>query len=239
MSAFASSGGLREATAWLCLREDIYVSLTSQSPVRTNLAPFQNATWIESASDSAWANQMVLLLAELLSVIFHEQAADSVTLNEIKTRILAWDQTKPFSFNPVHFLPRDTSAGRFLPEIWMLTSVHAVGLQYNHIARLILAVSGQAPSSRPFDHIHRHRTIEKQVRQHLLYIVGIAKSNPKAQNTWFTAHHCLAVWGGCLRRKGDQQACLEFLDEMERQIGWRVYRLTERLRLQWEDDDTD
>lgn len=236
MSAFASSGGLREATAWLCLREDIYVSLTTQKAIRTNLAPFANATWVQGESDQAWANRMVLLLAKLLSLVFRQPTTDSASLTEIKQGILAWDLTKPRSFNPIHFLPRDPTVERYLPEIWMLASPQAMAVQYNHIARLILAVSTGGSHTRPFDHIYEHRAVEKRVRQHLLYIIGIAKSNKKAQNTWFEAHHCLTVWGGCLRRKGDQWACLEFLEEMEYQTGWRMSRLIEELKTLWEDD---
>ena len=74
VSAFASAGGLREATAWLCLREDIYVSLTTQTAIRTNLVAFHAATWLQGQNDWSWANRMVLLLAELLSVVFVEGA---------------------------------------------------------------------------------------------------------------------------------------------------------------------
>ncbi|CAK1354187.1 unnamed protein product [Cercospora beticola] len=235
VSAFASSGGLREATAWLCLREDIYVSLTTQTVLRTSLPPFDGATWIQGDSDSAWTNRMVLLLAKLLSVAFLE-VADLTALANIRARIAEWDITKPHTFNPIYLRDRNPSAGQHLPEIWMLAPIHAIGLQYYHIAQLVLAVAAHVTSARPFDHIHEHRNVERQVRYHLLRAVGIARSNARAQNTWFTAHHCLHVWGGSLRRKGDQQACLAFLQDMGNQTGWRVGRLMQALVAQWEDD---
>ena len=192
VSAFASAGGLGEATAWLCLREDIYVSLVTQTPIRSSLAAFQTATWIQGDNDTAWANRMVLLLAELLSHAFAD-AARRDSLAHVIGRIQEWDMLKPLSFNPIYFLPRHVAAGRHLPEVWMLGAAHAIGLQYYHIAQLVLAVSARVPSSRPFEHIHEHRAVERQVRHHLLRVVGIAKSNAAAQNTWFTAHHCLVV----------------------------------------------
>ena len=235
VSAFATSGGLGEATAWLCLREDIYVSLVTQTPIRANLAAFQSATCIQGDGDHAWANRMVLLLAELLSHAFTD-AAHRDPLVDVTTRIKDWDMLKPLSFNPMYSLPRHAAAGRHLPEVWMLGAAHAIGLQYYHIAQLVLAVSARVPSSRPFEHIHEHRAVERQVRYHLLYVVGIAKFNESVQNTWFTAHHCLVVWGGSLRKSGDQQACLEFLRRMESKTGWRVERLTQSLLSQWQDD---
>lgn len=234
-SRFSFAGGLGEATAWLCLREDIYNSLTTQTFIRTNLTPFTNATWIQGESDSSWANRMILLLAELLSVAFLE-TAEIDSLAEISSRICNWDQAKPDTYNPLFFLPKDRRSGRHLPEIWMLASSQAIGLQYYHIAQLVLSVSGRAKAARSLEHFSEHRAVEKRVRHHLLYVVGIAHSNKRAQNTWFTAHHCLAVWGIYLRNKGDHQACLAFLEEMEAEIGWRTSMLRERLSIQWGDD---
>ncbi|KAI5362001.1 hypothetical protein Slin15195_G056500 [Septoria linicola] len=250
VSAFASSGGLREATAWLCLREDIYVSLTTQTILRTSLPPFESATWIQGVDDYSWTNRMVLLLAKLLSVAFLD-ISDLPALANIRRHINEWDATKPHTFTPIYLRERHPSRGQFLPEIWMLAPSHAIGLQYYHIAQLVLAVSARVTSARPFDHIHEHRNVERQVRYNLLRVVGIARSNPRynllrvvgiarsnprAQNTWFTAHHCLQVWGGSLRKNGDQQACLAFLHAMGDQTGWRVGQLMRTLTSQWEDD---
>ncbi|KAF2160099.1 hypothetical protein M409DRAFT_70637 [Zasmidium cellare ATCC 36951] len=234
-STFTFAGGLGEATAWLCLREDIYVSLTTQSAIRTNLVPFECATWMKGEGDSCWANRMILLLAKLLSVAFLENASPTA-LADISARISKWDLMRPDTYRPLYFVPRDRGSGRHLPEVWMLASSQAIGLQYYHIAQLVLAVSSRLDSTRSFNHIYEHRAVEKRVRHHLLYVVGIARSNERAQNTWFTAHHCLSVWGIYLRNKGDHQACLDFLKEMECQIGWRTSTLMERLSMEWGDD---
>jgi hypothetical protein len=39
-----------------------------------------------------------------------------------------------------------------------------------------------------------------------------------------------------LRKRGDQQACLAFLQEMQDQTGWRMDRLREKLVRQWDDE---
>ncbi|KAK6403354.1 hypothetical protein LTR81_021672 [Elasticomyces elasticus] len=235
VSSFALSGGLGEATAWLCLREDIYVSLTMQAPIKTNLESFRHSTWLQGDNDLAWSNRMVLLLAELLHSVFSDPP-DLITLAATKAQIVDWDRSKPLSFSPYYQAPKNAAAGQLLPEVWMLAPFNAVGIQHYHIAQLVLSVSDRVSSSRPFSHIHEHRSVEKRVRHHLLMTLGIASSNYKAPNTWFTAHHCLAVWGGCLRKKSDQDAALTFLADVEERIGWRVARLTEELTLQWNDD---
>jgi len=229
------SGGLGEATAWLCLREEIYVSLLTQKSIRSSLDTFEGASWVQGDSDAAWANRMVLLLAQMLVHVF-DTTVDTGAVGEMKDRITDWYRSKPHSFEPIYYQRRNLAAGRPLPEIWMLASFHAVAVQYYHIAQLVLTVSVQMSSSRFLEYLHEHRAIEQRVRQHLLHVVGIAASNKHAQNTWFTAHHCLAVWGGSLRRQTDQEACLDFLRRMEHKTGWRVAALVGRLSSQWYDD---
>ena len=206
-----------------------------QKAIRSSLAMFQNASWIKGGSDGAWTNRMVLLLAELLSHVFAEEPDSNMT-DQLRGRISDWYLMKPVSFQPIRFLARDPSAGRYLPEIWMLASIHAVAIQHYHIAQLVLTVSARTHSSNFVEYLQDHKAVKQQVRHHLLTVVGIASSNPRAQNTWFTAHHCLAVWGRCLRKHGDQQACLAFLQEMQNQTGWRVGRLKETLSHQWDDE---
>lgn len=235
VSHFSSSGGLGEATAWLCLREEIYISLLTQTAIRSSVAMFEHASWIQGDGDAAWGNRMVLLLAELLTHAFVEPP-DPVATEDMKAKISDWHLLKPESLRPIHYLARNPSAGCYLPQIWMLASFQAVALQYYHIAQLVLAISIRTPSANFLEYSRNHQAIQQQVRHHLLHVVGIACSNVRAQNTWFTAHHCLAVWGGCLQKHGDQQACLDFLNHMEEVVGWRVKRLTEKLQSQWGDD---
>lgn len=229
-SDFLRSGGLGEATGWLCLREDIYISLLTETPVRSSLDIFSNASWLQGESDAAWTNRMVLLLARLLCSV-HDTNTDVAAEDHLKDCISDWYHSKPVSFQPIHYLPRSPADGRSLPEIWMLASFHAVGLQYYYIAQLVQLVSARKSSLKSSQ---EHQTIERKVHHYLLHVVGIAASTVRAENTWFTAHHCLAVWGGFLREKGDQRACLDFLWKMERETGWRVGRLVRRLRSHWE-----
>lgn len=234
-SDFLRSGGLGEATAWLCLREDIYVSLLTQTSIRSSLDIFRHASWIWGDSDAAWASRMVLLLAKLLSSVYGENA-NTGTRDSLMDSISDWHSSKPVSFQPLHYLPRDPAESRFLPEIWMLAHFHAVAVQYYHIAQLVQVVTADRSSWKLPNYLREYRSIEQQVRHQLLEVVGIAASTARAENTWFTAHHCLAVWGGFLRKQGEQQACLDFLWAMEKQTGWRVGRLAEKLGGQWAAD---
>ncbi|KAI7977564.1 hypothetical protein EIK77_000514 [Talaromyces pinophilus] len=128
-----SAGGLREATSWLCLRQDIYISLVSEEPLRTDLDKFSNSRVFDLDNDYSWANKMVLLLAKLLSCAFpHDEQLHSASMVEkirdISQKIDEWWITKPQSFEPLRFVPRKGGRveGNRFPEIWMLSHVHAL-----------------------------------------------------------------------------------------------------------------
>lgn len=231
-SHFLQSGGLSEATAWLCLREDIYISLLTRTPIRSSLDMFHKASWLRGDSDAAWTNRMVLLLARLLSCVYAE-LTDNDAEDRLRREISDWYRSKPVSFQPIHYSPLDPANARFLPEIWMLASFHAVGVQYYHIAQLVMVVSACRNSWKADESSGERELLKQQMRHHLLHVVALASSTARAENTWFTAHHCLAVWGGLLWENGEQLACLDFLRRMENQTGWRMGKVIGTLERQW------
>ncbi|KAH1560820.1 hypothetical protein KXX62_002186 [Aspergillus fumigatus] len=242
MSSFGSSGGLGEAAAWLCLREDMYISLTSQSPLRTNLQSFERSDVFTRTDDFAWSNRMVFLLARILSCAFNEESRtrrSCASLKALEKEVDDWSASKPQTFQPVHFAPRGKDPGRRFPTIWTLLPVHVVGLQYYHIAKIILALSGCSNPSLPYERLQRSRDVEKIVRSHLLNVLGLAASNPRAENTLFTARHSLVAWGWILRHNLDQDAAEELLRYMELKTGWSTSHLIHSLREQWKNELVD
>ena len=233
---FAAAGGLGEAAAWLCLREDIYVSLTTQSPINIRLDSFEDSPSIRRSDDYSWANKMVLILAHLLNRLFSvSRTPDDLVPSEAE--VANWDRSKPLSYSPIHFEARSRSAARSLPEIWMLSPHHAVGLQYFHIAKIVLNVMAQQQAaSQPYSYLVDNRIRERHVRHHLLLVIGLAVSNESVENIWFTARHCLSIWAGCLRKRADKDAAIQFLQDMGHRTGWETRRLIESLHRQWDDD---
>jgi len=202
------------------------------------LENFGLSSFLQKNDDAAWANKMVLLLAQLLSTVFGT-ASSSDDVANVSAAITEWDRTKPTSFYPVRSVPRDITPGRYFPELWMLATFHVVGLQYYHIAQIVLAVAESKEPRRKYESLQQHRMIERNVRHHLFRVLGLAKSNPKAENVWFTASHCLDAWGGVLRKAADQHAALELLHDIEQRIGWNSARVVQRLKMQWQDDSDD
>ncbi|KAJ5822403.1 hypothetical protein N7447_004743 [Penicillium robsamsonii] len=233
VSAFGSSGGLGEAAAWLCLRQDIYISLTSQRPLRTNLQSFHHSDVFQRNDDSAWSSRMVFLLANVLQGAF----TNSTITQGIDHEIEEWYSTKPHTFDPVRSVAQGPGPDQRLPTMWMLLPVHVIGIQYYHIAKIVLALSDPSRASSTYESLRHSRTVEKNVRHHLLIVMGLAQSNTKAENTLFTARHSLVAWGWVLRHPLDQRAAESLLQAMHARTGWNMNPLIDTLRAQWQEMD--
>ncbi|OQD92278.1 hypothetical protein PENSOL_c043G05909 [Penicillium solitum] len=232
VSTFGSSGGLGEAAAWLCLRQDIYISLTSQRPLRTNLQSFYQSDVFQRNDDFAWSSKMVFLLANILQGAFTDS-----TITHGADQIEEWYSTKPHTFDPVRSIPQGPGPDQRLPTMWMLLPVHVIGIQYYHIAKIVLALSESSRASSTYESLRHSRTVEKNVRHHLLTVLGLAHSNAKAENTLFTARHSLVAWGWVLRNPLDQRAAESVLQSMHARTGWNMNSLIQTLRAQWQEVD--
>ncbi|RTE77836.1 hypothetical protein BHE90_007718 [Fusarium euwallaceae] len=238
MSVFDFNGGLGEAAAWLCLRQDIYISLTKQRPLRSDLDTYLQSDVFKRMDDAAYANKMVFLLAKALACAFSSDKPCSVdSLEEIRREVDSWFDLKSPAFNPIHEAKRSREEGRLLPEIWVLSPFHAVGLQYYHIAKIILAMSTPIVASSVLEHIRQGKRVEQIVRNHLLQVIALANSHARAENALFTARHSLSVWGGVFAEKDDQEMVLSFLEHVQQRTGWNTSPLRSSLQEQWIQDN--
>ncbi|CAM1501250.1 Fc.00g104120.m01.CDS01 [Cosmosporella sp. VM-42] len=234
MSIFDFNGGLGEAAAWLCLREDIYVSLVKQCPLRTNLDTFLQSEVFQRTDDAAYACRMVFLLAKVLSCAFSGcTPCPPEQLEGIRAEVDAWFESKPPSFNPIRDYPRNREEGRLLPEIWVLSAFHAIGIQYYHIAQIILVISTPLSATSVYENIRQGSRVEHVIRSQLLRVMGLASSNGRADNTFFTARHVLSTWGGVFRNRDDQHIVEAFLEDVQHRTGWNTAQLRSSLKQQW------
>ncbi|KAJ9480788.1 hypothetical protein VN97_g12739 [Penicillium thymicola] len=175
---------------------------------------------------------MVFLLANILQGAFTDS-----TITHVTDQIEEWYSTKPHTFDPVRSIPQGPGPDQQLPTIWMLLPVHVIGIQYYHIAKIVLALSESSRASSTYESLRHSRTVEKNVRHHLLTVLGLAHSNAKAENTLFTARHSLVVWGWVLRNPLDQRAAESVLQSMHARTGWNMNSLIQTLRAQWQEVD--
>ncbi|KAH7239949.1 uncharacterized protein BKA55DRAFT_519585 [Fusarium redolens] len=240
MSLFDFNSGLGEAAAWLCLRQDIYVSLTKQRPLRSDLETYLQSDVFRRADDAAYANKMVFLLARALSCVFPSGLpVSNEKLESIRLEVDGWFESKPAAFNPILEKGRNKDEGRFLPDIWVLSPFHSIGLQYYHIARIVLATSTPITTASVFDHIRQCKKVERTVQNHLLQVIALASSHARAENALFTARHSLSVWGSVFTEKADQEMVVNFLDHVQQKTGWYTASLSSTLQQQWIQDNNE
>ncbi|KAI1048862.1 hypothetical protein LB506_004577 [Fusarium annulatum] len=240
MSEFDFNGGLGEAAAWLCLRQDIYVSLTRLRPLRSNLENYLQSDIFRRTDDAAYANKMVYLLARSLGSIYpSDSSISNESLENIRLEVDGWFDSKPAAFNPILESARNKDGGNSLPIIWVLSPFHSVGLQYYHIAKIVLAMSFPIPTDSVFEQIRESKKVERTIRSHLLQVVALASSHAKAENALFTARHSLSIWGSVFTDRMDQDMVLDFLRHIQQKTGWQTESLSSSLQQQWTQDSNE
>lgn len=238
-ASFDSSTSLGKAATWLCLRQDIYISLVLQQPLRMRLDCLDLSPSIQHGADNAWANYIVLITAKILKHAFSACGSErGEPFDALELELNRWDTNKPPRFNPIKYQPPGKEAGRRLPVVWHLSPFHAVGWQYFHICKIVLAMSTShdTPRQSSYSLICETRKLEHRSRDHLKLVLGLAQSNPGAENLLFTARHCLVAYGRLLSHELDQEAAIDFLRDMQKRTGWSMVKLIETLKMQWEDD---
>ncbi|KAM0815049.1 putative Zn(2)-C6 fungal-type domain-containing protein [Seiridium cardinale] len=229
--------GLSEASAWLCLRQDIYISIARQTPLRTSLSAFGESETFHRREDTSYAARMVFLLAKLVACAHSEDSSSKPErLDAVSKEIEEWYADRPLTFVPIRQTPSDASSGRTFPDIWMSLPCQVVALQYYHIAKIVLLLSEQKAQKPGMAGLREGRKVENTIRGHLRHVVGLAISNPRAQNTLFSARHALEVWGSVFYDKPDQAAVEEFLALVQETTGWRTAPMLASLRSQWAED---
>jgi hypothetical protein len=141
MTAFASCGGLGEAASWLSLRQDIYNSLTLNKPLNVHLGNYELSQSFYSTDDTAWANRMVHIFARILSAAFRATPdMNREEWDELDGAAKSWQNQRPETFNPIFEQKSGPSTKSPFPILWLLQAAHVVGLQYYHLAQILLAI---------------------------------------------------------------------------------------------------
>lgn len=101
-STCATAGGLREASFWLFLRQDIDVALSQQRLLKLDLEAFSAGLDLQSpACDYTWANRIVWIAAEVLTFLFGSRKSQA-KLSELVEKTESWMNSKPASFRPLY-----------------------------------------------------------------------------------------------------------------------------------------
>lgn len=238
IASYAADGGFKESASWISLRQHIYISLTTESPLGLNLSNYEHSSVFVDQSDEAWANRAVFLFACVLNYIFgsenegHSGRHDAERWAELEAEIEAWNVSKPWYFSALWTQTSQERVGAW-PEVQTSHPTHAVGLQYYSLCKIVLAIYDPRLSRLGFSSHRLRMASENTVREHLRLAVGIAVSNPDVTNAMFQGSHILAVCGSYLHDREDQDAAIQFLQAMHKSMGWRTAPIVESLKEQW------
>ena len=238
IASYAADGGFKEAASWISLRQHIYISLTTQSPLGLNLSNYEHSSVFTAQSDEAWANRAVFLFARVLNYIFgsedagHSGRFDPERFTELENEVEAWNMSKPWYFSILWTESEHEQQGSW-PVAQTSAPAHAVGLQYYALCKIVLAIYDPRLTRLGFGTLKLRKASEATVLKHMRLAVGIAISNPDVTNAMFQGSHILAVCGSYLHDPVDQEAAVDFLKGMNRSMGWRTGPIIENLREQW------
>lgn len=127
MHSLDFSRGLSEASAWLCLRQDIYISINHQVPLRTNLSAFADSETLKRRGDTAYAARMVFLLGKAVACANSEDTRTKTErLGSVSREVEEWFNDKPLTFMPIRHIPRDAPPLQAFPDIWMSQPCHGM-----------------------------------------------------------------------------------------------------------------
>ncbi|OQU96485.1 Fungal specific transcription factor domain-containing protein [Cladophialophora immunda] len=243
----SANGGLGESAAWLVLRQSIYVSLTSNTPLNVNLGCYKRSSVFLGLNDHAWANKIVFLFAETLAYSAKSNgngAADVEDWHTLQHAATQWYHDKPDTFLPVFETSGEEGAlnehptAEFrspFPTISMLQAPHVIGLMYYHLTLILLALSDpiNAARRRGLESIRLWRETEQKVRVDLKRCIGLAISNPHVVASNFEASHILYACGHCLNSPAEREAAVNFLRSVRIKLGWGIDHIIEHLERHW------
>ena len=240
ISSFAADGGLRESASWVSLRQHIYVSLTSQQPLNLSLDNYRHSSVFREFDDESWTNRAILLFATILQTIFEESGeanTNSLTKEkwtELHAEVDEWESTKPWTFTAFHVEPNagERYAGAW-PDLPCAQGVVAVGLQYYHLCKIILTIYSPNASLVGLAGVRARKATDASIRKHIRITIGYGISNEHCGNAMFQGSHILSACGAYIVDPAEQEACVEYLKELQGRIGWRTDKVIADLREQW------
>lgn len=125
-----------QSAFWARLHQALYVAVVTQQPISLDLDLCRLDTSLSHADDHVWANRMAVHMANVVQYCFGHDRPASIydSLCEYSSR---WMSAIPSSFSPV-FARHESRDGCTFPEILLLSYAAVIGLQYYHLARMLL-----------------------------------------------------------------------------------------------------
>jgi hypothetical protein len=204
-----------------------------QRPFRMPLGPFQNYRSFSPASDDVWSDRLVVYCADVLQYCYDDNFHNLERYEELVEFDRKWVEHRPLSFSPIYTKDADRAAGEVFPEIWYLTDCHVTGVQHVELSRILLAVyNPKIPRLGPGQKAATTR-IERQIKEIVLRLCGIAESNKRVPPAIVTAAMGITMCGDRFTEKVEQERLLGILVGLESEHAWPTKTMQDQVREAW------
>ncbi|KAI1389308.1 uncharacterized protein F4822DRAFT_427660 [Hypoxylon trugodes] len=228
---YMGRGSLSAASFWVGLRQEIYIAVITQQPVKVSLDHYIVDRSFEAADDYTWSNRAIILIADVLNFCFGDGNFTSGRWNALDEACKKWSATRPSSFNP--FFYRERTGSSAFPEVWHGSSCHVIGIQHHILAQLFLT---QFDPSIPKVGTNR-RTAMKKMTERIENLVrelcGIGICNQWTPPSMFTACMGIAMFGDQFGERSDQDALIDMLQRTEAEHARPTAAIQQQLKKAW------
>ena len=238
---FQSWGGLGHAAFWVFVRQDIYMSLLSQRPLKVDLNGWKERLsfdlGFDATNDCTWAQRMVWIVAEVVSSCFggEDGVRSRKGWDDLREKTDKWNLTRPKSFDPILYRPRDPEAKRWFPEYRLGHPWHVTGIQYYYIAKLFLAIYNPSQPKVGLGYQRHRRAMANEVLESAEAVLGIslAMPTPAAKVTACNAIIACGPWFH-ERPREEQEVLLALLKRAEQENALPTASLVQGLIGEWD-----
>ncbi|KPM44085.1 hypothetical protein AK830_g2400 [Neonectria ditissima] len=199
---------LHDDVLWARLRQELFLAVLNQIPLNIDVTHSRFDLLTQNGDDRARANRMLVDLLATVQYCFGDDKS-TATYDRLLDSSSHWMMTNPSSFTPV--MIRRRQAGEVFPDIWLLNDCVAAGLQYFHLARILLVVyDPRVPRLRRAGQ-EASRWIDAQTKNDLEIICGIADSISEINPMHITACMAISVVGDRFTDPDQQHALMDVL----------------------------
>ncbi|RTE83474.1 hypothetical protein BHE90_001990 [Fusarium euwallaceae] len=220
-----------EAICWASLRLEVYLAIFHQTSSIPTLHSSHLNKSLQSDDDRAWANQILLLLAEIIEYCFGNNRDDS-RYDALLDDLTTWTHSKPDSFTPIYI--SQPSNGQLYPEIWVYNESVAAGLQHYHLARILLLSHNPTLPKIGSAKTIAKKKIDREIKNDSNIICGIAESISQVNPAHIIACMAIALVGDLFQQRNEQESLLHILTKTTKQYGWPTSSIQAYLREAWD-----
>ncbi|KAK6951204.1 hypothetical protein Daesc_007735 [Daldinia eschscholtzii] len=228
---YMGPGSLSAASFWVGLRQEIYIAVITQQPVKVSLDHFVVDRSFEPADDYTWSNRAIVLLADVLNLCFGNNTLTIGHWRALDEACKKWASTRPPSFNPFFYQGRTASSA--FPEIWHGSGCHVIGIQHHILAQLFLT---QFDPSIPKVGTNRRAAVKQmthRIENLVRELCGIGICNQWTPPGMFTACMGIAMFGDQFGERSDQEALLDILRKTEADHARPTASIQQQLMRAW------